>query len=266
MGAAAIAGILMVVGYGVGIYFGFKLAIKVKNSKNDNLDAEVIQQYHNEVERFNADARRKNEAEERRYKAACAVADVDNIKIRERNEQKRAEYQAACAAARAAHNRKIQLLQTQLDDLDSAIARMTRQREEFYSANIVPVDYRTLGCVFFLDHSFRNDLVDTVRQGIDRYELSEYRNAVIQGLGNIAANLDNLTGLMQDLGQKLNSIQSQVSFMSNDLYNMAERQSQAQEEANRQILEETRLRRYATEVLNKNAERIVRYCDTGRTY
>ena len=58
-------------------------------------------------------------------------------------------------------------------------------------------------------------------------------------------------------------------MMSNDLYSMADRQARMQSEMddnNRRVLEESRLNRYATESLNRNAEKIVRYCETGSTY
>jgi len=236
-----------------------KLTLSKKNAK---LREEAKQKYHQELNEYNDEARRKNEEEERRYQSLCAQCAVENPKIRERNAQRRKDYEAACAKARVPHDRKIAMLEAQLSELDSAITRTTQDRERFYSVNIVPVDYRTIQCVFYLDHAFRNDLVDTVRQGIDRYELSEYRTAVLGGIYSIVSKLDQMTGLMRDLGHQLSSIQSEVSFMSNDLYNMAEEQSRKQTEIGNRILEESRLRRKITEELNENAERIARYCDS----
>lgn len=225
-------------------------------------DTRAILQYRKKIQQDNEKIKKQNEQEVIRYAEECKKNAEENPKIRERNAERKRIYQDECAKAKESHKRKIAIMQEQLDDLDQAIARMTRQREQFYGANLIPVDYRTLDCVFMLDQIFRNDLADTMREAIAKYEERVYRGEVIQGISAIVSRLDNLTGLMSDLGRQLGSIQTQVSFMSNDLYDMAERQSKAQS----QIMEETRLRRYATEELNRNAERIVKYCDTGRTY
>lgn len=224
---------------------------KRQAAHNEALDAQAARQYREEIQR-------NNEGAKRFYSSESARAAKENPSIRERNNRKKLEYDEACAEAKASHNRKISLLQAQLSELDSAITRTTQDRERFYSVNIVPVDYRTIQCVFYLDHAFRNDLVDTVRQGIDRYELSEYRTAVLGGIYSIVSKLDQMTGLMRDLGHQLSSIQSEVSFMSNDLYNMAEEQSRKQTEIGNRILEESRLRRKVTEELNETAKRVER--------
>ena len=86
---------------------------------------------------------------------------------------------------------------------------------------------------------------------------------MLKGLDNISARLDNLSGLMLDLGKRLDHINVQVSMMGNDLYNMAERQSKMQDEMNEnsyRALEESRLQRYATEALNRTEEKILEYC------
>lgn len=261
-GGQLVASLVALGGMIASFFIAKKKAKDKKENHNKKQDEKVIQRYRQEIQDYNEDARRKNEAEERRYAAECARANSENPSIRERNAQRRKDYEAACAKARVPHDRKIAMLEAQLSELESAITRTTQDRERFYSVNIVPVDYRTIQCVFYLDHAFRNDLVDTVRQGIDRYELSEYRTAVLGGIYSIVSKLDQMTGLMRDLGHQLSSIQSEVSFMSNDLYNMAEEQSRKQTEIGNRILEESRLRRKVTEELNENAERIARYCDS----
>ncbi|MBQ9152056.1 MAG: hypothetical protein IJX72_07375, partial [Clostridia bacterium] len=221
---------------------------------------------------YNEEAKRKNEAEEIRYKEACERAEMQNLRIRERNANRKKEYEKKCKSKDAPHSRKIAIMQAQLKNLESAITCMIQQREQFYGVNLIPVDYRTLDCVFMLDQIFRNDLADTMREAIAKYEERVFRGEVIQGISAIISRIDTLTGLMGDLGRQLSSIQTQVSFLSNDLYNIAERLSKAQDQQNQfqdqqnQFMEETRLQRYATEELNRNAEKIVKYCDTGRTY
>lgn len=236
-----------------------------KNSSVENKRAEIIASHHSEISSKNEKIRRENAAAEnyntKTLPRLNAEIDEENRKGKELHEQK-------IQAAVDEHNRLLAMLDQQYRELENAIEKAKTQRAKFYSVNIIPMDYRTIECTFFLDHSFRNDLVDTVRQGIERYELSEYRNSVLGGLQTIANSLGNLTGLMLDLGNRINSIQNQVSVMSNDVYRMTERQARMQSEMddnNRRVLEESRLQRYATESLNRNAEKIVKYCETGST-
>ena len=236
------------------------------NSSTENKRAEIIASHHREISSENEKIRRENAAAEnyntKTLPRLNAEIDEENRKGAELHEQK-------ILAATAEHDCLLSMLDQQYRELENAIEKAKAQRAKFYSVNIIPMDYRTIECTFFLDHSFRNDLVDTVRQGIERYELSEYRNSVLGGLQTIANSLGNLTGLMLDLGNRINSIQNQVSVMSNDVYRMTERQARMQSEMddnNRRVLEESRLQRYATESLNRNAEKIVKYCETGSTY
>ena len=237
----------------------------VNNISVENERAEKIASHHREISSKNEKIRRENAATEnyntKTLPRLNAAIDEENRQGAELHEQK-------ILAATAEHDRLLAMLDQQYRELENAIEKAKAQRAKFYSVNIIPMDYRTIECTFFLDHSFRNDLVDTVRQGIERYELSEYRNSVLGGLQTIANSLGNLTGLMLDLGNRINSIQNQVSVMSNDVYRMTERQARMQSEMddnNRRVLEESRLQRYATESLNRNAEKIVKYCETGST-
>ncbi len=236
-----------------------------KNSSVESKRAEILASHHNEIATKNEKIRRDNATVENYNNKTLPRL---NAEIDEENRKGEELHEQQIQAAIAEHECFLSMLDEQYRELENAINKARAQREKFYSVNIIPTDYRTIECTFFLDHSFRNDLVDTVRQGIERYELSEYRNSVLGGLQTIANSLGNLTGLMLDLGNRINSIQNQVSVMSNDLYNMTERQARMQSEMddnNRRVLEENRLQRYATESLNRNAEKIVKYCETGST-
>ena len=236
------------------------------NSSTENKRAEIIASHHREIASKNEKIRRENAAAENYNTKTLPRL---NAEIDEENRQGAELHEQKILAATAEHDCLLSMLDQQYRELENAIEKAKAQRAKFYSVNIIPMDYRTIECTFFLDHSFRNDLVDTVRQGIERYELSEYRNSVLGGLQTIANSLGNLTGLMLDLGNRINSIQNQVSVMSNDVYRMTERQARMQSEMddnNRRVLEESRLQRYATESLNRNAEKIVKYCETGSTY
>ena len=238
----------------------------VSNSSTESKRAEIIASHHREISSKNEKIRRENAAAENYNTKTLPRL---NAEIDEENRKGAVLHEQTILAATAEHDRLLSMLDQQYREMENAIEKAKAQRAKFYSVNIIPTDYRTIECTFFLDHSFRNDLVDTVRQGIERYELSEYRNSVLGGLQTIANSLGNLTGLMLDLGNRINSIQNQVSVMSNDLYYMTERQAKMQSEMddnNRRVLEESRLQRYATESLNRNAEKIVKYCETGSTY
>ena len=267
------------------IAIGIPILVKIKKANNNKLDDEARYTYSSEIKRKNdeieaennreiARARRvyeekckqveeQNEALLAKYKEDCKKAEEENERLRQLDQQEWDAYSRRCNEKKKEHGRLVAMLEKQLSNLDENLITANLRRDKFYSVNIVPIDYRTIPVLLYLDHSFRNDLVDTVRQGIDRYELSEYRNAVLKGLDNISARLDNLSGLMLDLGKRLDHINVQVSMMGNDLYNMAERQAKMQDEMNEnsfRALEESRLQRYATEALNRTEEKILEYC------
>lgn len=242
------------------------IVVVVKNTSVENKRSEILAAHHREIEMKNEKIRRENVAAER-YNVG--VLPGLNAQIDEENRKGEELHEQMVLAAIAEHESLLSMLDAQYRELDTAIAKAKTQRDKFYSVNIVPIDYRTIDCTFVLDQIFRNDLADTMREAIAKYEERVYRGEVVKGIAAIASNLNNLTGLMLDLSNRINSIQTQVSMMSNDLYSMADRQARMQSEMddnNRRVLEESRLNRYATESLNRNAEKIVRYCETGSTY
>lgn len=237
----------------------FIVLAEIKTKYNRKLDNQAVEEYRSEINKQHAKAVKYWEKE-------CAEVSAKNKVTAAKNEVERIEYGARCQKRKQEHERYLAALKVQLDDLDTQIAKANAQRQSFYAVGIVPVDYRTLDCAFVLDQIFRNDLADTMREGIKLYEERVYRGEVIKGIASIVSHLDNLTGLMGDLGQRLNRINTEVSMMSNDLFQMADRQSRMQEEmndSNRRVLEESRLHRYATEALNRNAEKIIQYCETS---
>ena len=247
----------------------FFIAIVVAIASNNSTEKkrmEILASHRNEIAAKNEIIRRENIAA-KNYNTT--VLPGLNAEIDEKNRKGAELHEQKILAAIAEHESLLSMLDAQYRELDTAIAKAKTQRDKFYSVNIVPIDYRTIDCTFVLDQIFRNDLADTMREAIAKYEERVYRGEVVKGIAAIASNLNNLTGLMLDLSNRINSIQTQVSMMSNDLYSMADRQARMQSEMddnNRRVLEESRLNRYATESLNRNAEKIVRYCETGSTY
>lgn len=152
----------------------------------------------------------------------------------------------------------------QTAEIQKMLASLRANREKIYSVGIVPPDYRTMDCVYVLEHIFRNDLADTMREAILLYEERAFRGEVLRGMQNIASHLSNLSGVMLTLRADMDRIGRDVALMSGDLSRVYEQNRIFAADVARQndrIYEETKLHRYAVEALEKSNQRIVDYID-----
>ena len=150
----------------------------------------------------------------------------------------------------------------QLTDLRNKRGQLETRLGEFYSLGIIPPDYRYAGCAFALDFIFRNDLADTMREAIFIYRDDVKHDEIKRGLENIRFAIDRLTSSMQAISDRLQSINTNVSMMSQDFYNFSERmaRSEARNQKNAEkLIEETKLSRYATEELKETAKKLESY-------
>ena len=132
---------------------------------------------------------------------------------------------------------------------------------------IIPPDYRDYDCLIILDQIFRNDLADTMRDAIKIYEERVFRGSVIRGMDKICEKLDELSSDMSAISLRLDMIDSNVSRMSNDLYNYNQRLV-AESEKNRVttegLIKETQLGRYTNEKLLESNKRLEYYAEEYR--
>ena len=63
-------------------------------------------------------------------------------------------YQKRCDEKKKEHSRLVAMLEKQLSSLDEDLITANLRRDKFYSVNAVPVDYRTIPVLLYLDHSF----------------------------------------------------------------------------------------------------------------
>lgn len=113
----------------------------------------------------------------------------------------------------------------------------------YIKTGIIPPDYRYFDCVIVINHVFRNNLGDTVRDAILYYEEKKFRELMLRGINNVYLMLGKLATMVAEATNILSSIQSDVSSLSFDLQNAAEQQITLQ----KQTLEVSRARKYAEE-------------------
>ena len=134
--------------------------------------------------------------------------------------------------------------------LDAQIATLKENREairntltDFYALNVIKPKYRNIECAIIMNELYENDRVDTMREAMDKCEERIYRNTVIAMGQNIQSMLGKMTVALVEISDKLDSINSNVKIMSQDLYTFSERIAQGQKEQ----LRESQLTRYAAE-------------------
>lgn len=210
--------------------------------------------------------------------AILAVVVIVTLPTKRRNEKlyikEKAKYNEAISSAKAklaeaekACNispKKVDYYEKPINDICKSLATIYANREKIYSVGIVPPDYRTMDCVYVLEHIFRNDLADTMREAILLYEERAFRGEVLRGMQNIASHLSNLSGVMSTLRADMDRIGRDVALMSGDLSRVYEQNRIFAADVARQndrIYEETKLHRYAVEALEKSNQRIVDYID-----
>ncbi len=153
----------------------------------------------------------------------------------------------------------INLLTTQISNLRANRNQIQSTLSRFYDIGIIPPDYRYMDCTIMLDQIFRNDLADTMRDAIRIYEERIFRGEVIKGMDRICSMLGNLSAGMIAIEQRLNSIDSNVKMMSQDLYTFSERIAAGQakqQKATAELLEETKMHRYAAEQVAESAKNL----------
>ncbi len=194
----------------------------------------------------------------KKYRAKTKNYEYTMEKIRKNNAIKSKEYEKAIKKAEESYAISCSTalkIEKQAKEVHTKANELKQIRNTFYSVDVIPPDYRTMDCVYVLDQIFRNDLADTMRQAISIYEERAFRGDVIRGMGMILSKLDSLQGTMGYLVNDLNSVKENVSFMSQDVYRMAE----AQSKHNEKMLENSKATRYAAETVQKHSEEAKKY-------
>ena len=125
-----------------------------------------------------------------------------------------------------------------------------------YALNIIPPDYRTIDCVTILDHAFRNNLADTIREAVLYYEELLFRGEVVRGINNIYSRLGELLNTLNDVRDGLYEIQREVSDIKEDIHTFAITSSKSLT-IQKQILDETQATKMAIQAAKESYERSI---------
>ncbi|MBQ8425708.1 MAG: hypothetical protein IJX17_06790 [Clostridia bacterium] len=104
---------------------------------------------------------------------------------------------------------------------ESAIELNNILQDSYAKTDIIKKDFRFIDCVLVLDFAFRNDLVDTVREGIFYYENKAFQNGVIRGIDKICARINELNVSVQGLRFELQDMNDNITNLSNNSINFA---------------------------------------------
>jgi hypothetical protein len=111
---------------------------------------------------FDYRSKHKRQLDDIRRLEEKAAKVVTAKEAREKAEEEYSKEEEKCKTSCA-------LLDLQTNINQQNIAKTDALLKRYYSLDILPPDYRTMDCVITLDHIFRNDLADTVREAILLY-------------------------------------------------------------------------------------------------
>lgn len=191
-------------------------------------------------------------------------SDIDLIiKRKERRVEETNRYLRQIANDIEAEKQKAQTIEKQIELNEKHILQFGVLIQKMHEIDIIPPDYRTVDCIITLDHIFKNDLADTVRDAVLLYKDWVYHETIIVGIENIYQMLGNLSASMQYMQRTLESIDQSVSALSDDMTRMVG----LQKESNRtqeQILRESQCTREATESIRRSNEKYEWYAEQHR--
>ena len=177
------------------------------------------------------------------------------------NRQKIKKYEAEVAAAEkdyAAACKKANAIDEQIKIINNSLVSLKDIRNNLYSLEVIPPDYRTMDCVYGLNYIFRNDLADTVRDAILLYEDRVYKGEVIKGMGLILSQLKSLDNKMTYLTDDIHAINRNIAYMSQDISLLLDTQLQNSKTL-KSILNESKATKYATETIQRHSEEAKKY-------
>ncbi len=165
------------------------------------------------------------------------------------------------------HTANAQYYREQIENVKKDLEPLYRNRITFYSDGVVPVDYRTMDCVYVLEQIFRNDLADTMREAVLMYEERVFRGEIIRGMADIAAHIDNLSSVMSRLRTDIDRISRDVAIMREDMEQIYEDNREFADDvkkSNDKLYEETKLHRHALEALDNSNRALLGYAEKDR--
>ena len=167
--------------------------------------------------------------------------------LRVSRDQLKVKYEEKEAEARK-NEKELEVFEKKAEEIEIKLKKMENQAQSIekdirscYSLDVIMPSYRNLISVVILDEIFLNDKADTMREANLICD-TEIRHAELMGkLDQIIHALQSLALSLQYATSVLNSINENVSMISQDVYRMAEGQERIA---------------YATESLKKSADNV----------
>ncbi|MBE6654074.1 MAG: hypothetical protein E7608_01295 [Ruminococcaceae bacterium] len=128
-------------------------------------------------------------------------------------------------------------LKNQALEIDKIIQKM-------HSFNVIPTDYRNVGCLSELYKIFKNNLADNMREAIAIYETRVFRGEVIKSIKRIGDMIDDLSDDLYDIRRDISNMGNEIRQMRRSQDNNAAMQSE--------MLSEMRATRYANDSVNES--------------
>ncbi|MBQ7318756.1 MAG: hypothetical protein IJW97_01060 [Clostridia bacterium] len=195
-----------------------------------------------------------------------------NAPIKVANEQRLQSYERLKEEFRIKENKAWEQIklqqkdyQNQIDMISDTIVYLQENRRKLYALDILAPDYCELKHLHYIDHYFKNKLVDTIKEAVIMYRQEAFQEMVGLTLGNILASINTLTGEVRQLGIALQRIHMEVANISQEVFQIRTLQediaaaTQELAEASYAAAKETRAQRYATEALRESNARLEFY-------
>ncbi len=143
-----------------------------------------------------------------------------------------------------------------IKELESQLAGLQAGREKFYEAGLIPPDYRTFEHVSGLDAIFRNGRADDMRQALEIYEETLFREEIKQAASRMQSSISAIYINLNSVGRRLDDLKGALAGVSESNRQAAE--------LNKRMLYEAQMNRAAAEELRRNSEEAMRYASEAQ--
>ena len=143
-----------------------------------------------------------------------------------------------------------------IKELESQLSGLQAGREKFYEAGLIPPDYRTFEHVSGLDAIFRNGRADDMRQALEIYEETLFREEIKQAASRMQGSISAIYINLNSVGRRLDDLKGALAGVSESNRQAAE--------LNKRMLYETQMNRAAAEELRRNSEEAMRYASEAQ--
>ncbi len=182
---------------------------------------------------------RKDLKEKRQYYSEKQQHPKEHLKTIDSLKQKKRELNNAYSA-----------LSERIFEVDQACDIVVEKLELCYELGIIKPAYSNAVCVIVLDEIFTNDKADTMREAMLLCDAELRHHELVGKLDEVVHALKKIGSSLSHMNYVLNSINENVSMISQDIYNMTESQEKIA---------------YAAESVQKSAENADMYIYQRRT-